>query len=852
MGENMKDFLNKFKYYILTFFIALFVICVIYLLNNVTPFGDKSLLTIDFYHQYGPMLGELYDRIKNGMNFFYSFNMGMGLPFFRNFFNYMSSFFNIIILFVEKKDLLTSYSIIIGLKCVFSSLTMYYYLHKKFKTNNFIFISLSILYAFNSYFTAYYWNIMWLDGMVFLPLITYGIEKLIDENKPLIYIISLGMMLFSNYFIGYMLCIFSVIYFLIYLLFISKKKKLGNYIHTGLIFSVSSLLAGGLAAICLIPMYTSMSSISATSDVWPSSQYYSFTLIEFIYNHLSGVNVTVFKSDVINAPNISSSIIVLPLYLLFLFNKKIDLRCKIGYSLLLGIFILSFFWAPIDFIWHAFHVPNDLPYRYSFIYPFILIIISAYSINKIDKVNDIFVLGSFVISMLFVGSVYFVNDFIIDDKIIIVNFIVLIVWYLIYVVFKYFNKGYKYISYFSLIVVVLECIIGINNNWDISHVMNRFYSNYESMSSNLDFIKNNDDSNFYRVERANMDTFNDPSWYGYYGINAFSSMEYENLASLQYALGMPGNQINSFYYNSNTPIYNIMFNLKYIIGNVSDDNYTLFYSDAVNNNYIYKSKYSSNLMFRVNEDIYDWPIFLSDALVLQNEFISNGFGISNALEIIKYDDDIIINNNDHLIHKYKLDSKSGYIYFSSNINSLLIDGILYVNDESNYYINGDDFNYYSIESMSERKVISFSDCDEIYISYYFESTNNFNAYELNYEALDDVINYIANNSVYISEFNEYSIKGYYDGDAGVIYTSIPYDDNWKVLVDGEEVETSLIGNALLSFSIGDGKHNIELKYSVPYLGVSVFISSFSLFILIIYLNKDKLYKIKLKKSHKLK
>ena len=89
--DKIKKIFKEYKLLWITFLLACLVISVVYYLQGVAPFGDKSLLTIDFFHQYGPMLGELYDRIKDGSNLIYSFNMGMGLPFFRNFFNYLSS-----------------------------------------------------------------------------------------------------------------------------------------------------------------------------------------------------------------------------------------------------------------------------------------------------------------------------------------------------------------------------------------------------------------------------------------------------------------------------------------------------------------------------------------------------------------------------------------------------------------------------------------------------------------------------------------------------------------------------------------------------------------------------------------
>ena len=216
---NLRKWIDKNKYYLITGICSIAIVIALYVLNEVAPFGENSMLTVDFYHQYGPMLGELYDRVKNGYNLFYSFNMGMGLPFFRNFYNYMSSFFNIIIFLIKRYNLLASYSVIIGLKAVASAVCMNIFLNYKFKKKSYVNIPLAIMYAFNNYFVAYYWNIMWIDGLVILPIVALGIEKLVNDDNVYVYIFGLALILFSNYFIGYMLCIFSVLYFIKYWLY---------------------------------------------------------------------------------------------------------------------------------------------------------------------------------------------------------------------------------------------------------------------------------------------------------------------------------------------------------------------------------------------------------------------------------------------------------------------------------------------------------------------------------------------------------------------------------------------------------------------------------------------------------
>ena len=386
MKDKLLKFINSNKWTILAGLISLVCVSIIYTVNKIAPFGNNSMLDVDFYHQYGPLLNELYDRVKEGSSLLYSFNTAGGLPFYRNFLNYLSSPFNIILFLFKKENIVMAFSIIIGLKAVFASVSMSYYLKKAFKKDGLLTCLFGVLYAFSGYFCAYYWNIMWLDGMVFLPLIMLGINKIIDEDNPVVYIIFLAIMLFANYFISYMICIFSVIYFIG--LFIYRGNfKIKNILKKILMFALSSVLAAGLVSFMLIPLAHSLSSISATGDTFPELSS-SFKISDFIFNHFTGVNRTVFASDTLPLPNVYPGMLTLVLILLIFMNKKINLKFKIMSLLIILFFFFSFNVTTLDFVWHAFHVPNDLPYRYSFIYVFVLVTLGYYSILRIKDIRE--------------------------------------------------------------------------------------------------------------------------------------------------------------------------------------------------------------------------------------------------------------------------------------------------------------------------------------------------------------------------------------------------------------------------------------------------------------------------------
>lgn len=850
------------KLYVCAFIIALVVISVLYKLNNVTPFGDRSLLCVDFYHQYGPMLGELFDRIHNHSNFIYSFNMAMGLPFFRNFLNYLSSPFNIIMLLFNKEGVLTSFSFIIGLKAVASCLTCIFYLSKKFKTKELFLIPLGIIYAFQAYFSAYYWNIMWLDGMVFLPLITLGIERIVNTQKWRSYTIFLAIMLLANYFIGYMICIFSVVYFLIYntykFKFIFKKenlkKEIKKWFKNATIFAFASLLGGMLTFFLLIPMFTSISSISATGGTMPTSQYYDFEFIDFIKGHLSGVKTTVFASDDITNPNISCGILSIALMLAYLINIDIPMKNKMAYILLIGFFIAAFFIPQLDYILHAFHVPNDLPYRYSFLYSFGLVIIAAYGLINIKKIKFPILALAYVFLMILLLSISQDEWADLSTNMIYINMILLTLYFIFYSAI-YFLNNMKTLFYLALCVVAcIDVIVSINYNWDISQDMNLFYSDYNDTIALLNSVAAQDNELFYRIENTNMMTLNDSSWYNYYGATSFSSMAYESMAILQNNLGIPGNEINSYSYIQSTPIYDLMFDIKYFIGDTNDFNRYIEINtiEETANEFTY----NVGLAFGVNKNLNSWNFTHSNPFIVQNDFIEKATGEKDTLKeanLINVEN--IYDDGSTSVLKYRYENPNDNLYYYSrdySIESMIVGDCLYYKDSENIDFSNypEEVSYTYMDSYEEEKVININSGEEelvIYVIYNNYYSKGFNLYYIDHEVFKNSVDILRKNKLDITTFKEHTLEGnIYLEDNMDIYTSIPYDEGWHVYIDGEKANTYALGNALLAVDGIKGNHKIKFVYKIPHFKLGLLLSTIALIILTLpliikrYKNKKKI------------
>ena len=235
------------------FIVPVIILSVVFISRGVYPFGDSIYLRSDAYHQYAPFYKELYRKLTEGQSLFYSWNIGMGVNFTALYAYYLASPINLLLgIIAIKGNILVTMDVLIIIKTGICGLTFAYYLLKRFDKINYAAPAIAIFYALSSYMAAYSWNIMWIDCVAALPLIALGIENLVKKKKWLLYTLSLGFAIFSNYYIAIMLCMFSVIYFLITLISYQKLtiyKASVRVLH----FIKGSLLAGGLGAMLFLP-----------------------------------------------------------------------------------------------------------------------------------------------------------------------------------------------------------------------------------------------------------------------------------------------------------------------------------------------------------------------------------------------------------------------------------------------------------------------------------------------------------------------------------------------------------------------------------------------------------------------
>ena len=396
--------------FLLAFLFPALTVLAAFAITGCHPFGDRTILTVDLYHQYCPFLVAFRNKVLSGESLFYSWNDGLGQEYYAAYANYAASPLNIFSLFFTAKTMPVFIMFVTCFRAGLASTFMLMFLsandHKRIDNITVVFSS---SYALCGWFISFFWNIMWCDAVVLLPLIALGLRQLLVERRIALYIISLAIAIVSNYYAGYFLCLFLVLFApSYYLVLFSREKPKGDpgrlciktFIGAAVRFAFSSILAAGASAALTVPTYLILKNCSATGDQLKADYSLQTSLFDFFGRLMVAANPNI-RDGMANV--YSGIVIVLLLPLFFMLPKRtgIKLKHKIIFGTLLAIMYLSLTNRTLNFIWHGFHFPNQIPYRESFIMSFLLVFLGFLTIRRIRSLGVKYITGAVLSSAAF-------------------------------------------------------------------------------------------------------------------------------------------------------------------------------------------------------------------------------------------------------------------------------------------------------------------------------------------------------------------------------------------------------------------------------------------------------------------
>ena len=794
--------------YIIAFIIPLIIMTALYIAREIYPFGNNCYLRSDMYHQYAPFFSELWNKLRHGESLTYSWDIGMGTNFTALYAYYLASPSNWFIVLFPQKYMMEIMNAIIILKLCLSSVTFTYYITKHFNNRKCSIALFGMFYSLSGFVAAYSWNIMWLDCLVLLPLIILGLERLVNENKCFLYCITLGLCIYTNYYIAIMVCISVVLYFIVLIIAYRGTRKPVIYFKKILNFAIYSLLAGGLAACLLLPEFYAFTLSASNNIEFPKKLTLYFSILNTVTRHLIDVPVHL---GLEHYPNIYCGVAVLLLFPLYIMDKKVDLREKIGKSVLILAFLTAFNLNIPNFIWHGFHFPNSLPCRQSFIYVFFLLTMCYEAFTHIRSMTTKQLGAALWIAigiMLFIEQVFAVDETY-DFTIVYLSGAFILIYALLMVIHIKHDFRVPVVLFITFSLCIIECTINMDSTGIGTTSRTSYLLDYDAVKTVTSTVAE-DDSSFYRMDKKfGSRSNNDGAWHNYHSMSTFSSTSNGAMEKFLGKLGFE-HSFNAYKYNGATLVTESLFSVKYAISNrILTESPLRTYYTGDDGEFIYKNTYTLPIGYMTYNDTYGWEgsEAIGSGIDNQNSLIKNLTGISNVFTLT-YE-----NSTDAGFEVKPV--KAGHLYMITKNTAC---------DTVTVTIHGSEYTYKDLKKGGTIIDLGYATPD---------TSMNASVYTLETSRFTEAFNILNNNSLNVSEFTNNKIKGTVNADKdATLICSIPYDKGWSVYIDGKKVETNDIYGAFISVHVPAGEHNITLKYTPVNLILGCIITSLCIIILI--------------------
>lgn len=875
-------------YLAVAFLCPALVLLAAYFAFGVYPFGGESVLVLDLNAQYVYFFGALRRVLHGDASLFYSFSRAMGGEFLGIFAYYLASPLSFLVALFPADNILDALLVIFTLKCGLCSLSLAYYLEAHGIGTKPARIIFGALYALSGYGMIYQHNTMWIDCMALLPLVALGIEKLISEKKYKMFTLSLGLAIFSNFYIGYMMCIFCFIYFF-YAYFCMDTNPLGekkHFLRSLIRMGLFSAIAVGLAACIILPTYYSLG-FGKTTFSNPTYGYKPrFDLLDLAAKLFLNSYDTVRPEGL---PILYCGILTLIFVPLFFIAKKVPLREKVGTGALVGIFVLSFSIDAVDKFWHGMQAPNWLNYRYSFMLIFVLIVAAAKAFREVRSFTAAQiggVCGGLLLLALNVQklSIDNMHESDLDRDLLCIWLSILFIAVYAAVVSLFKNRHYRHAAHSVLAVIVcaellLSSVVSICYLDDdvVCSTRKSYLDNMHRYEDSVNYILENDDG-FYRFDKTKHALIDTPMALGIRGFtNSTSTLSRETIDFLRY-MGLASKSHWSKYLGATAP-FDTLLGVKYVIvdGDYEiPDTYVHVYDGRETD--VYENPDALSIAYAVNSALKDfhlaYPSDYKDGLAdgkyekftapytppeRMNRMAAAMLGEDDARQMFVPIEDIDTRDNnlnssyvaEHTKYTPINESASATLYYEFKVPT---DGIVYMYLPSDYprectlTVNGSDKG--TVMGNETNRMIalgSFRAGEAVTVGLTLKDKNLYiRADEPYFWQVDDAVYTetaaaLGENQFGITKWSETRFEGTLTAtDARkTVFTSIPYDANWRVTVDGEAVETYKLLDALVGFDVTPGEHTVVIRY-VPrqfYLGLCITCAAALLLLIIILLDR---------------
>ncbi|MBR6229524.1 MAG: YfhO family protein [Eubacterium sp.] len=763
------------------FVIPILIFLAVMIVMGFYPWGEKTTLYMDLRDQYSEFLGSLKYLNEPDSSLLFSWSRSMGGNAVGLYAYYGGGLLSFLVWLVPVSKIYLAVALIqiIGVGLCGLSFALYLEFGIAEKKTRLSFLVFSTCYALMSYFIVYIGCYMWITGGIFMPLIMLGIEKILVGKKGLLLYIFLTLAMCSNYYTAYMICLFSIMYFVLRVITVhewSKTARKQSFKKAGIAtakYAGAGLLSAMTSLPVLLPTYIDLASgkldmaggeVAGTN--FPFSNVF-YKLLPFQYDSITNEN---------SYPSIYAGTVVLIFAVFYFLQRKRTLREKLISLAILGAMFASFYFKKLDCVWHGFLMPTWFPYRYAFVFGFFLVFLGfrAYEKWEPDKSRLPIIVPSV---LLVVSSVEL-----------------------------FFNTK--------------VCMTGIGDQFGYMEVAgyNDFYDRTEPLVSQV----KESDSSWFRMDKDYEFSKNDSMLLGYRGMTHYSSTYNTFVDMLTYRLGLAQTVIWNSGYGA-TPLVDSLFGVKYRLATKTmPETYT-----AIGQNRdvtLYENPYQLPACFAADAGVVGSDMPASDVFSNQNEILSDIIGQETlCMKPVEYFREDIENET-----KLTLTSPGDQPMFLYMQPESFNWGDIYVNDQ---FVS----NYFSSETTCAVYLGHFPEGEPVTISVRSNGAVILNAWVvcMDQSVFENSMQIIRSQAMNTENFGAGSMEGTIHVEEGqVVASSIPYDEGYSVWVDDEEVSPEKWLDTFLCIPVDAGDHRIRISFRPQGLGLGCLIMGITLLIVI--------------------
>lgn len=868
---------SPYTYLFYCFLVPAVISYLVYLAMEIHPFGDSSVLVLDLNAQYVYFFEALRDFVHGDANLLYSFSRALGGEFVGIYAYYIASPLSYIVALFPKDRMLEALLTMFLIKTGLCGATFGFYIHKHSKTQNKVLIVMfSAMYALCSYGVVHQNNTMWIDALIWLPLLTYGIEQLVKFGKYKLFVVSLALTVWSNYYIGYMVCIYVAAYFFFYMLAFkgsanNPRNERAHFSRSFIRIALFSALGVAIAAFVILGAYYSLSFGKNTFSSPNFTPKAKFEVLDFLTKFLPGAYDTVRPEGL---PFVYTGLLTVILVPIFFLSKKFTSREKIASIAFIGFFAISFIVSTLDLVWHGFQVPNWLNYRYSFILCFFLLTLAYKGMSALKGMSEKVILGICAFVILFVAvsqkqtlETYLKSDSSLLEMQTVWLAIIATVFFLVMLCLLKKEKHPRKRENLCALLAIVVCIelfcnaltMFVELDKDVVFSDYSPYNNYlDGMREAVDIVESNDPS-FYRMEMTEHRQINDSFALSTNGLSgSTSTLNKETIAFLR-KMGYASQSHWSTYKGGN-PVNDSLIGIKYIVDSKVSKTSPLYYEAPYSSTKytIYRNQYALSLAYGVDSSISEFDMSAYDSHFERlNALVGTMLGDGGSADIfVPVVTDVMSHTaceksyiENHHWFKKNSDSPATVTICATTTQ----DGELFFYAPSRYtrpvkltvngtsqgtYFDGESDRIISLGVYKAGQVVTVKlTMDTSNDLYLLDGYDYF--YHIDTEKLEECFTALAQKPQYKIDDgcpdNHLTGTITTEDETQTILTTIPFDKGWKIYVDGEAVETYESLDALVTFDIeGSGEHTLEMKYAptAHTLGMLISVTAIGIFIVI--------------------